>query len=173
MTQTLRKRSYISRRDFIKISAWAVAGAGVAAACQPNLTETEGVVTTPIPIESQYPEVPFAPAAPPPFILVSLTSEEAKAVEALTARIYPGDESDRGRVRRASPTSLIRSWLFTTGTSRQPILLRPMQRRMRATSRLNRVRMIKWSGLKNRRLTAMVFSLRFHRLNFIKMGWLQ
>jgi hypothetical protein len=95
MTDRTQRKGYLSRRDFLKITSLAVAGAGLAA-CQPSNENNTGIQTTPIPVPNQYPEIPFAPPEPPPYILKVLTSDEAKEVEALTARMYPGDASDPG-----------------------------------------------------------------------------
>lgn len=90
-----KPKRYLSRRDFLKVSTLVAAGAGLAA-CGPKITSYSGIATTPIPVSSQYPDIPFAPAQPPPYILAVLTSDEGKLVEALTARIYPGDANDPG-----------------------------------------------------------------------------
>lgn len=99
------QKGYISRRDFLKISLFAAAGAGLVA-CQPNLKEKSGIESSTMGLPDQYPDIPFAPAEPPPYILQALTSTEAKTVEALTARIYPGDASDPG-AREAGVTNFI------------------------------------------------------------------
>src|ERR1043165_1295683 len=100
-----RQKGYLSRRDFIKISALVATGAGIAA-CGPNLRENSGIESVTMHLPDQYPDIPFAPPEPPPYILTVFTSEEAKEVEAMTARIYPGDESDPG-AREAGVTNFI------------------------------------------------------------------
>ena len=95
MTDLNQRKGYVSRRDFLKFSTLIVAGAGLAA-CEPSLASNAGISTTPIPIPAQYPNIPFAPARPAPYVLTVLSSDEAKEVEALTARIYPGDVNDPG-----------------------------------------------------------------------------
>jgi hypothetical protein len=87
----------MTRRGFLQLSglvAAAIAGAGIAAqrnAPVVNLPPNE------IPVQSQYPEVPYAPMEPPPAnTLVFFTPQEAKTVEALTARILPGTPDDPG-----------------------------------------------------------------------------
>ena len=105
MTVSNRQKGYLSRRDFLKISALAAAGAGIAA-CQPRLRENSGIESVTMHMPDQYPDIPFAPPEPPPYILVVFTSAEAKTVEALTARIYPGDASDPG-AREAGVTNFI------------------------------------------------------------------
>jgi hypothetical protein len=105
MTDSFQKKGYISRRDFIKISTLAAAGIGLAA-CEPALAQIPGISTTPIPVPNQYPDIPFAPPQPPPTVLQVLTAAEAKTVEALTARLYPGDANDPG-AREAGVTNYI------------------------------------------------------------------
>jgi gluconate 2-dehydrogenase gamma chain len=95
MTLNNQRKGYISRRDFLKISTLAAAGAGLAA-CQTVKGSNTGITTTPIPVVNQYPNIPYAPAEPPPYILTVLTTDEGKEVEALTARLYPGDANDPG-----------------------------------------------------------------------------
>ncbi len=102
---TPRRKGYVSRRDFLKISLLAAAGAGLAA-CQPDLAEKSGVEASTMGLPDQYPEIPFAPPKPPPYILTVLSSAEAKTVEALAARIYPGDAADPG-AREAGVTNFI------------------------------------------------------------------
>jgi gluconate 2-dehydrogenase gamma chain len=87
----------VSRRDFIKLSAVVAAGAGLAA-CEPagNTPEQPGVVSENLSNAAQYPEVPVAPSVPPPPTLVTLTAEQARTIDALVSRIYPGDASDPG-----------------------------------------------------------------------------
>jgi gluconate 2-dehydrogenase gamma chain len=101
----IQRKGYISRRDFLKITTIGLAGAGLAA-CQPANTLQAGIPGTPIPVPNQYPDIPFAPPIPPPTVLVSLTSAEARTVESLTARIYPGDANDPG-AREADVTNFI------------------------------------------------------------------
>lgn len=108
MAQNMKRKGYISRRDFLKISALAAAGIGISA-CEPLLAKKAGVSTM-MPMQmhlpDQYPDIPFAPPQPPPNILTVLTADEGKEVEALTARIYPGDVSDPG-AREAGVTNFI------------------------------------------------------------------
>ncbi len=110
MTESFRKRGYISRRDFLKISTLVAVGAGIAA-CEPRLAKNPGMAamssSPPNSLaEDQYPDIPYAPAEPPPYILEVLTFAEAQTVEALTARLYPGDSSDPG-AREAGVTNYI------------------------------------------------------------------
>ncbi len=106
MTESTRRKGYISRRDFLKISALVATGAGIAA-CEPRMMRMQGGLSVPNSlVEDQYPNIPFAPPEPPPYILKVLTSAEAKTVEALTARIYPGDASDPG-ARESGVTNYI------------------------------------------------------------------
>jgi gluconate 2-dehydrogenase gamma chain len=105
MTVRAQRKGYISRRDFLKVCTVTLAGVGLAA-CQPANQMSAGIPTTPIPVPNQYPDIPFAPPKPPPYILQVLTSAEARAVEALTARLYPGDVNDPG-AREAGVTNFI------------------------------------------------------------------
>lgn len=105
MPMNYSKKSYISRRDFLRLSALALAGAG-AAACEPARLNNPGVSNTPIPVSNQYPDIPFAPPLPLPTVLTVLTAAEARTVEALTARIYPGTPDDPG-AREAGVTNFI------------------------------------------------------------------
>ncbi|MGE5251635.1 MAG: gluconate 2-dehydrogenase subunit 3 family protein [Bacteroidota bacterium] len=66
------------------------------AACQPAIREHSGTSSGSMLLPDQYPNIPFAPPEPPPYILMVLSAAEARTVEALTARIYPGDASDPG-----------------------------------------------------------------------------
>jgi gluconate 2-dehydrogenase gamma chain len=101
----IQRKGYISPRDFLKISTIGLAGA-VLAACQPADEMNTGIPGTPIPVPNQYPDIPFAPPLPLPNILVVLSAAEARTVEALTARIYPGDANDPG-AREAGVTNFI------------------------------------------------------------------
>lgn len=105
MTDMNRRKGYLSRRDFLKVSTLVAAGAGLAA-CAPAIANDSGVAAMPTPASSQYPDIPFAPAQPPPYILAVFTTHEAKTMESLTARIYPGDESDPG-AREAGVTNYV------------------------------------------------------------------
>ncbi len=94
-TTTTEKRR-VSRRDFLKLSAVVAIGAGLAA-CEPNSgLDHPGVVSENLSNAAQYPDVPVPPAVPPPPTLVMLTPEQARTIDALVSRIYPGDPSDPG-----------------------------------------------------------------------------
>lgn len=91
----------VTRRSFLKSSGAvaAVAGASVFAACSTSTTErpiSPGV--TPLTIDQQYPEVPPNPSqtAEANDALKFLSPQEGKTVDALAARIIPGDSSDPG-----------------------------------------------------------------------------
>ncbi len=81
----------------MKVSAIVVAGAGLAA-CEPqgNRLDHPGVDGPDMPDANQYPNVPVAPPEPPPATLVMLTPDQARTIDALVSRIYPGDASDPG-----------------------------------------------------------------------------
>ena len=110
----LQSRGYLSRRDFLKISAIAVAGAG-AAACQPAHLESSGIPSTPISVPNQYPDIPFAPPTPPPTILTVLTAAEAQAVEAFTDRLYPSDPDDPGALEAGVTNFIDKKLAFHDG----------------------------------------------------------
>lgn len=90
----------ISRRGFLQaVGATAVGVVSVSASgCGPEQAAFEGGVQgTPLPVPIQYPEIPYAPlVAPDPTVLNFFTLEEARAVEALTARIFPGSPESPG-----------------------------------------------------------------------------
>src|SRR5512142_3372786 len=90
-----RKRS-VTRRDFIKVSAVVAAGAGLAACAPTNALEHPGIDGPYIPEANQYPDVPAAPDHPLPDKMLVLTPEQARTIDALVSRIYPGDPSDPG-----------------------------------------------------------------------------
>ncbi len=105
MTEASKRKGYISRRDFLKITTLVAAGTGLAA-CAPNRSSNEEISSTTAPPIDQYPQIPYAPPEPVPYVLTVFTAVEAEEVEALTARIYPGDPSDPG-AREAGVTNFI------------------------------------------------------------------
>ncbi len=85
----------VSRRGFLKaagiLAAAASVGACEATAQQPSPTPTE------IPVQNQYPEVPYPPAQPlPENMLTFFSPDEARTVDALVSRILPGSPDDPG-----------------------------------------------------------------------------
>lgn len=101
----------LSRRGFLKASGalLVVAATGEATGAGPTDAPTVPPQATPgpplapaTPVLSQYPgtpspEVPFAPAEPPsPGTLRFFTPHEARTVEAISARLIPGDADDPG-----------------------------------------------------------------------------
>jgi gluconate 2-dehydrogenase gamma chain len=94
-TQKTGKR--ISRRAFLKGTAAAVTATAAATACQ-NVPQTEtAAVETPLPTLVQYPEIQYPPSvAPSSERLRFFSPQEARTVEALTARILPGTPDDPG-----------------------------------------------------------------------------
>lgn len=120
----------ISRRTFLKGSGAAVAVAGVAAVagCDPNPNgATPGDppgITEPPPGAINDPTPP-PPAQIPGGTLRFFTPKEAKALDALTARIMPGDPSDPG-AREAGVVWYIDGALAQTPTGfNQPIYHEP------------------------------------------------
>lgn len=88
----------ITRRTFVAGSLAIGAGALVAG-CAPNAPLGRGAepTATPLPPQEKYEHVPFAPEAPPePGTLRFFTPDEARAAEALFARIIPGTPADPG-----------------------------------------------------------------------------
>jgi gluconate 2-dehydrogenase gamma chain len=92
------RRDFVSRRTFLKASILAAAtGTGlVATACAPAPPQT--ITSPPLhPLEDKYPYVPPAPTATPnPSMLRFFTPDEAKLVDAITARLIPGTPEDPG-----------------------------------------------------------------------------
>ena len=93
-----------SRRDFLKSAGATIAGLiGVSAAggCEViaplEVQRPVPYTTDRVPIQVQYPSVPYTPAAiPPPGPLQFFTPQEARTVEAFTARLLPGTPDDPG-----------------------------------------------------------------------------
>jgi gluconate 2-dehydrogenase gamma chain len=119
----------ISRRLFLK-GAGAVTLAGVAAAtsgCEPSSQEpaAPALLNDMRPIELKYPGARGTPPTPPdPARLRVFTMQEARTVEALTARILPGTPDDPG-AREAGVVTYIDALLalnegFAEPTYRQP-----------------------------------------------------
>jgi gluconate 2-dehydrogenase gamma chain len=101
MTKQIRP---ISRREAIKKAGALAAATGavtVAAGCAtqatPEAQELPAVLRDTTPAHLKYPAVPLAPATPPePGKLQVFSAQEARTVEALTARILPGSPEDPG-----------------------------------------------------------------------------
>lgn len=115
----------MTRRGFLQISglvAAAVAGAGIVT------RRNAPIVNSPpneVPVQQQYPEVPYAPMeAPPANVLSFFTPHEAKTVEALTARILPGTPDDPGAREAGVVNYIDKTMVFNEGfaepTYRQP-----------------------------------------------------
>lgn len=90
----------LSRREFLVRSGSAAAALTgtltLATACTTALNPAAPpVLPTPLPLAEQYPAVPVAPNEPPREI-TTLTQHEAATIEALMARILPGNEDDPG-----------------------------------------------------------------------------
>jgi hypothetical protein len=106
----------ITRRGFLQVAglvAAAAAGAGILR----QRTELPTIpVSTEVPVSSQYPEVPYAPASPPPADILSFfTPHEAKTVEALTARILPGTPDDPGAREAGVVNYIDKKMVFNEG----------------------------------------------------------
>jgi gluconate 2-dehydrogenase gamma chain len=87
----------ISRRVFIKASGAIVIVAGAAAITAGCGTSGLPPTTTPIPTQQQFPDVADIADLPPATDgLHFFTPDEAETVEAMAARIIPGDASDPG-----------------------------------------------------------------------------
>lgn len=96
------EQSKISRRGLLKGAGalLGAAGIGAAAGCGVQAAQQPGPELLPqdlVATGEQYPAVPATPAeAPPEGVLRVFTALEARTVEALTARILPGDADDPG-----------------------------------------------------------------------------
>src|SRR5581483_3910260 len=89
------KSAGLTRRHFLK-GALIVSSSAVAASCAPGTASNPP--TTPVrPLNEKYPEVPPAPTATPSGnILLFFTPEEARTVDAISARLIPGTPDDPG-----------------------------------------------------------------------------
>lgn len=119
----------LTRRGFLKgLGAGVAAGAaGVAAGCAapPAEPELPAVLRDQTPTGLKYPAVPARPAAAPePGVLRALTVQEARAVEALTARIMPGTPEDPG-AREAGVVAYIDHLLATSEGFAEPTYREP------------------------------------------------
>ncbi len=95
-TESHARRDYLSRRNFLKASILASAGAAIAS-CSPEPPQA-AVVPPPLhPLEEKYPDVPAAPTiAPPANTLRFFTPDEAAPLDAMTSRLIPGTPDDPG-----------------------------------------------------------------------------
>ncbi len=115
----------MSRRGFLKATGLLAASAGVeavATACQPIATPApaEPAFAPPLGAAEKYPDVPSAPSTPPdPKVLQYLTVDEARAIEAFTARIIPGTPQDPG-AREAGVVTFIDNMLATNQGDVEP-----------------------------------------------------
>jgi gluconate 2-dehydrogenase gamma chain len=118
----------LTRRGFLKGLGVSVAAgaAGVAAGCAaPAEPEPAAVLRDPTPPELKYPAVPPRPAAPSdPSVMQVFTMQEARAVEALTARILPGTPDDPG-AREAGVVVYIDRLLATSDGFAEPTYRQP------------------------------------------------
>jgi gluconate 2-dehydrogenase gamma chain len=126
------KHKSISRRELIRRTGALAAATGalsIASGCgpasSPPSAELPAVLRDQTPVDLKYPAVPPAPAAPPePGQLRVFSMQEARTVEALTARIMPGTPDDPG-AREAGVVVYIDHMLaanegFAEPTYRQP-----------------------------------------------------
>lgn len=98
------KPGKFTRRDFLKSAGATIAGligVSTAGGCEVvsplETTRPVPYTTDRVPISVQYPAVPYTPAAiPPPGPLKFFTPQEARAVDAFTARLLPGTPEDPG-----------------------------------------------------------------------------
>lgn len=92
------KTKQVSRRAFLKGAAAAVTAAAAASACQPaQEAQQPPTAETPLPTQVQYPEIQYPPSVPPSAQRLRFFSpQEARTVEALTARLLPGTPEDPG-----------------------------------------------------------------------------
>ncbi|MEZ4523231.1 MAG: gluconate 2-dehydrogenase subunit 3 family protein [Thermomicrobiales bacterium] len=100
-SSTTSRTRRLTRRRFLRgVGALAaVTMTGAALSCGPISKDDEfgGILGKPIPEPEQYPEVPWTPTVRPDrSILRSFTLDQARTVDALTARIIPGTQDDPG-----------------------------------------------------------------------------
>lgn len=123
-----KHKSGLTRRSFLKGvgGLMGVAGAAAAAGCAlPGGQQALELPMDLVPTGDKYPAVPGTPLQPPPpGQLRVFTPLEARTVEALTARIMPGDASDPG-AREAGVVFYIDNMLafqegFVEPTYREP-----------------------------------------------------
>lgn len=96
-TEQTGETKRISRRAFLKGAAAAVTAAAAATACQPGQEAQAPAAETPLPTQVQYPEIQYPPSMPPSAQRLRFFSpQEARAVEAMTARLLPGTPDDPG-----------------------------------------------------------------------------
>lgn len=105
-SQAREPRKRISRRDFLKGAAVVATAAAATSACtslpdvqaQAPVQQAQAPVQqTQLPTQVQYPEIQYPPSVPPsPGRLRFFSPDEARMVEALTARILPGTADDPG-----------------------------------------------------------------------------
>jgi gluconate 2-dehydrogenase gamma chain len=125
----------VSRLTFLIGSGSAIAGAGLTgllsgcSALPPSSTSSEAApettLSTPESLADRYPEVQAPPSMPPPLnVLHVFTPEEALLVDALTARIFPGDANDPG-AHEAGVVTYIDTMLSFSHGDVEPTYRRP------------------------------------------------
>jgi gluconate 2-dehydrogenase gamma chain len=104
----------ITRRHFLVVSA-ATAGVLAASTGLPACGDDSPSVESTLPNYVNYGSVPETPMAPPPKVIRFFTSTEAGTLDALTARILPGDAADPG-AHEAGVVYYIDNLMATTPT---------------------------------------------------------
>ncbi len=124
-TEQAARKDYVSRRAFLKASILTATGTALAVVgCAPTEPQT---VTAPSlhPLEDKYPYVPPAPTATPdPTVLHFFTPDEAKLVDAMTARLIPGTPDDPGAHEASVVTFIDRLLMFNNGYD-EPTYVKP------------------------------------------------
>jgi gluconate 2-dehydrogenase gamma chain len=99
-----KDKKILSRRRFLKLAGAATVSTATVVAlesCATKPAQESGIVPSTgnaiVPIEKQYPEVPYTPGQiPDPSKLMFFSPDEAALVDAICSRILPGDAADPG-----------------------------------------------------------------------------
>lgn len=127
--------NFVSRRTFLKATILtAAAGTGlVAAACAPQEPRTVNLPSL-HPLEDKYPYVPAVPATPPdPNTLLFFTPDEAKLVDAITARLIPGTPEDPGAHEAGVVTFIDNLLTFNNGYDEPTYIMGPFMKTYEGT----------------------------------------
>ncbi len=121
-------KARLSRRAFLKGTGLLAAATGAGTVLSSCAPETAGPPVAPTPelsLEDKYLHVPPAPTLPPdPDVLLFLTPEEARTVEAIAATLIPGTAEDPG-AREAGVLTFIDHMLATADGWAEPTYMEP------------------------------------------------
>ncbi len=127
-TKTNPPKPRLSRRGFLKSTGLiaAATGAGtVLSSCAPEVSAPAVAPTPEQTLADKYLHVPPAPSVPPdPDVLLFLTPEEARTVEAIAAALIPGTPEDPG-AREAGVLTFIDHMLSSTDSWAEPTYIEP------------------------------------------------